>query len=77
MIVISCRTVDAGEAAGQRFSSEAPVPLFTIPTDLVDFHPYDVTADGQRFVVATRVTGDVNLPTVVVNWVGLLEKAGR
>lgn len=48
-------TATAGEAA----------PLFAAPGVLAD---WDVTADGQRFLLA-RPTVDDDLPfTVVVNW---------
>src|SRR5262249_45322314 len=38
-------------------------------------HEYDVTADGQRFIVAAPLTEARNTPlTVVVNWTARLKK---
>ena len=56
----------------------SPSPLFTTgiyPTGRVGFKPFDVTADGQRFVLATQRT-DVpgGALTVAVNWMADAKK---
>jgi Tol biopolymer transport system component len=54
------------------FSVGAPVPLFQI----VEFlgWTYDVTADGQRFLVREPLTeGDVSPITLLTDWTSLLE----
>ena len=58
--------------SGQEFSGESPTALFRIdPSGGGGF--YDVTRDGQRFLVNTSVTRAESLPiTVVVNWTASL-----
>jgi len=49
------------------FEADAPTALFKIDTILED--DYDVTADGQRFLINSSVAGTQSLPfTVVLNW---------
>ncbi len=66
--------IDAGPS---RFDTGRPQPLFEIPTEQVGsmrYH-YAVTADGQRFLVATMAEeGFSPTITVVLNWTGALEK---
>ncbi|MGO9259492.1 MAG: hypothetical protein ACLQU1_24730 [Bryobacteraceae bacterium] len=51
-----------------------PRDLFSLPTDDIDWSPYDTAPDGQRFLVrATRQHGELPL-TVIVNWPALLKK---
>lgn len=63
--------------AGERMDVGSPQPLFQTP--LVDVQlgidQYDVTPDGQRFLVLAP-TGDTRQPpiTVVVNWLAGLER---
>jgi hypothetical protein len=54
--------------SGVTFAAESPTALFRIdPSGGGGF--YDVTRDGQRFLVNTSVTRAESLPiTVVVNW---------
>jgi hypothetical protein len=58
------------------FQLGAAVPLFD--TRLYDggmAYEYDVTADGQRFLVNTNVAGASSTPlTVIVNWDAALKK---
>jgi Tol biopolymer transport system component len=59
------------ESATGNFSVGAPVPLFQI----VEFMgwTYDVTADGQRFLVREPLTeGDVSPITLLTDWTSLL-----
>ncbi len=65
------------------FAAAAPVELFRIsaasPTAFIDASSagiaYDVTADGQRFLVKTVVQAPVRSPmTVVLNWTAELKK---
>jgi hypothetical protein len=66
------------DAAGGSFRAGRPEVLFAIPSDLVVGSaltmPYDVTADGERFLMA-RVAGDTSgggtAPSFVLvqNWV--------
>ncbi len=52
-----------------------PTPLFETRGD-IGASGYDVTGDGQRFLVITPVREDVALPiAVVLNWTSVLEKA--
>jgi serine/threonine protein kinase/Tol biopolymer transport system component len=59
-------------AAGAGFESEAPRELFSVSANPLDDFPYDVTADGQRFLVmqpAAEASGSGPSPlTVVTNW---------
>ena len=45
----------------------APRELFPLPTPTINFIPYDVTADGQRFLVQAPPVQPAPL-TVIVNW---------
>jgi len=50
-----------------------PQPLFTLPVDDLIFSPYEVSPDGQRFLV--RASSRQASPlTVIVNWPALLKK---
>jgi hypothetical protein len=51
------------------------VPIALFPTlELVGRNRYDVTADGQRFLINTPVQEDTSMPiTVVLNWTGALK----
>jgi hypothetical protein len=57
------------------FESGIPKPLFPLRANLGVGSPYDVTADGQRFLAASLVEQDVAPPaTVVMNWTAALKK---
>ncbi len=66
----------AVESGVNLFRPRAPKPLFrtSLYTGSVS-RGYDVTADGQRFLVNQRTaeTGDIPI-TVIVNWPKLLQK---
>jgi hypothetical protein len=70
--------VESGE---NFFRPGAPKALFPTRLDLdPPAREYDVTADGQRFLLNQRLPDNPDAPiTVVVNWPKLLEKgpAGR
>jgi len=55
------------------FEAEAPTALFKIDSILEG--DYDVTADGQRFLINSSVAGAQSLPfTVVLNWTTQLKR---
>jgi len=62
---------------GASFESDKPRELFTVsPVPSNPYSPYDVTADGQRFLVlqpSTAAQGPAPL-TVVTNWQAGLKK---
>ena len=66
-------TVDVKVISG-RLEIGAPRPLFAIrprPAVRLDAYPYDVSRDGQRFIVNTLVEDTASTAiTVVVNWLG-------
>jgi len=66
-------TVAAVDGSGPTFKAGAETPLFdTIP--LGANWPYDVTADGQRFLINSRGEQASSTPiTVVVNWAAALK----
>jgi len=67
--------VDA--AAGDAPIVGIPQPLFQVPFRLASFqrNVFDVTADGQRFLVNTLVEGALSAPiTWVLNWTAELEQ---
>ena len=64
---------------GAKFDSGAPVALFQTtprqPVSLNELFVYDVTRDGQRFLVNTQVKQAENPPMfVLLNWPALLKK---
>ncbi len=70
------------QLAGGRLEISQPQPLFLLKLGLmgeIQFsrHPYDVSPDGQRFLVIRRVPDAGEDGAVVVsNWTALLKKAG-
>ena len=63
--------------AGAAFQAGAATPLFPIhrrePISGTDLFSYDVSPDGQRFLVNVDA-GDATAPlTAVVNWTALLK----
>jgi eukaryotic-like serine/threonine-protein kinase len=69
--------VDVRAIAG-RLVVGVPRPLFTIrprPAVRLDAYPYDVSRDGQRFIVNTLVEDTASTAiTIVLNWTGNLPK---
>jgi hypothetical protein len=56
---------------GGKFESGPPAPLFKVAPS----GDYDVSADGQRFLVTTGVTGSQSSPfNVVLNWTATLRR---
>lgn len=61
--------------AGQTFQAGAAVPLMPLRPRLSLRNSYDVSPDGQRFLLEVPVTADQNDPPVVItNWPSLLPK---
>ena len=60
------------------FAVAAVRPLFAVrprPMVRLDAYPYDISSDGQRFLVNTLVEETTALPiTLVVNWTAGLKK---
>jgi serine/threonine protein kinase/Tol biopolymer transport system component len=64
---------------GAHFSSATPVALFQAnprqPVSYLDIFAYDVTREGQRFLINTDVKAAETVPmSVVLNWPGKLSK---
>ncbi|MGZ4819600.1 MAG: protein kinase domain-containing protein, partial [Terriglobales bacterium] len=65
--------------ASSGFEASSPVPLFlTAPRQAIsalDFFSYDVAADGQRFLVDTKIETSNAAPlSVILNWPSEMEK---
>jgi hypothetical protein len=61
--------------AGTAFTVGVPVPLFKTNLSAGPGVPYDMTSDGTRFIVNTRLPS--RLPpsiNVIVNWTELLPR---
>lgn len=59
--------------AGDTFESGAPAPIFRNDSIMNDV--FDVTADGQRFIVSSSAAQTQTMPfTVVVNWTADLKR---
>ena len=62
---------------GPRLEAGVPQPLFQTPIAnvVLNIDQYDVTGDGQRFLVLTPTSNARQAPiTVVVNWTAGLER---
>ena len=60
---------------GSSLKPGTPSKLFQTNMPLSDYPPYDVTADGQRFIISAPPKSAANSPvTVVVNWTEGLKK---
>ena len=59
---------------GARFEPGTPTALFTINPPPGVFIEYDVSPDGQRFLVNSAIPGTEALPVVVLNWTAGLNK---
>jgi hypothetical protein len=56
---------------GESFEADRPRPLFpttSLSPVLINGWPYDVTADGQRFIMVTGNTVQASTINVVLNW---------
>jgi hypothetical protein len=65
--------------SGAGFDVGSPVALFLThprqPISAMDFFSYDVTADGQKFLVNTKVDTSNSAPlSVILNWSSEMEK---
>ena len=66
------------KTGGTEFQFAAPKPLFKTRTLALEgsiFHEYDVSPDGQRFLIGTLI-GDTKAapPTVILNWTAALKQ---
>lgn len=65
------------KTGGLEFQFDTPKPLFKTRMLLLfgNFHEYDVSPDGQRFLIGTLI-GDTKAapPTVILNWTADLKK---
>jgi hypothetical protein len=66
------------KTGGTEFQFETPKPLFKtrmLSLEGAIFREYDVSPDGQRFLIGTLV-GEPTAPppTVIMNWTALLKK---
>ena len=64
---------------GNGFEAGFPAALFVThlrqPISAMDFYSYDVTADGQKFLVNTKVDASNSAPlSVILNWFSEMEK---
>jgi Tol biopolymer transport system component len=64
---------------GPAFETSLPISLFQThprqPISAMDFFSYDVTADGEKFLINTKVDASNSAPmSVVLNWSAELEK---
>jgi serine/threonine protein kinase len=65
--------------AGTGFEAGTPAALFQVhlrqPLSAMDFFSYDVTADGQKFLVNTKMDTSSSAPlSVILNWSAEMEK---
>lgn len=65
--------------AGASFAADSPIALFQThrrqPVSSEDLFSYDVSADGQRFLIATKVDETNAAPlSVLLNWASEMEK---
>jgi hypothetical protein len=52
----------------------APRELFALPGGDSAFYPYEVTPDGQRFLVRTPAEQSSRSLKVIINWTDLLKR---
>ena len=73
------RLMAAEVKTGTGFEAGTPVALFQThprqPLSAMDFFSYDVTADGQKFLVNTKVDTSSSAPlSVILNWSAEMDK---
>jgi hypothetical protein len=61
--------------AREGIEPSVPQPLFDVEIEQGVSGPFDVSSDGQRFLVR-RLTDPPRPFNLIVNWTGLLEKGG-
>jgi len=54
--------------SGPSFEPQAPIALFSIEPAKSAYLPYDVTADGERFIFISALPGEAITPTVMTGW---------
>ena len=59
-------------ATGETFQAGSPARLFTMrfAPRLTAQYPYDVSADGQRFLIISPADAETISVTVLLNWTG-------
>jgi hypothetical protein len=63
----------AVSGSGGSLHASAPIPLFRIDPQPGPGDPYDVTRDGQHFIVNTRIPSRVPPSlTLLIDWPSLL-----
>jgi eukaryotic-like serine/threonine-protein kinase len=62
---------------GAALEPSVPHELFTLPTGDNQFSPYDVTSDGQRFLVRTPAERSNRSLTVIIDWPELLKRGAE
>jgi hypothetical protein len=65
--------------SGSNFEAGPPETLFQThrrqPVSAMDFFSYDVTADGQRFLINTRLDQPNAAPlSIILNWASEMER---
>jgi len=73
------RMMAAAVTTGASFKAGSPVVLFQthrrLPVSSQDDFSYDVSGDGQRFLIATKVDEANAAPlSVLLNWASQMEK---
>ncbi|MDQ3281083.1 MAG: serine/threonine-protein kinase [Acidobacteriota bacterium] len=68
------RVMSAAVTTGERFEAATPVALFTVPLKVQPPPFYDVTPDGNRFLVNTLIDAEEPPITLVTNWTTELQK---
>jgi hypothetical protein len=73
------KMMSAAVTAGASFEATSPVALFQThrrqPISAQDVFSYDVSADGQRFLIITKVDEANAAPlSVFLNWTSQIEK---
>ena len=73
------RLMAADVKSGPGFEAGSPIALFQThprqPLSAMDFFSYDVTADGQKFLVNTKMDTTSSAPlSVILNWSAEMEK---
>ena len=67
----------AVKTSGTEFEFDTPKALFKtrMMAALPNFHEFDVSRDGQRFLIGTLIgESKAAPPTVIMNWTALLKK---
>jgi len=62
------------KSSGAAFEVGSAKELFALKVRVGPGYEYDVTADGKRFLVNSRIEGTVTPITVVLNWTRKLQK---